>query len=135
MQRQIRLTKKRIKMKKILLVICLIAVGSARTLAQAQESLDLLVGVNFVDPTPAGNGPNRTTPIGPSVSQDGHTLFFNNLGYDLTLVIEDEYENEVYTVFVPAGTTNIVLPSYLSGSYELKLYPEGYYYFYCDIEL
>lgn len=120
-------------MKKLLLVICLIAVGSVGALAQ--ESLELLVGVNFVDPTPAGNGPNRTTPIGPAVSQDGHTLFFNNLGYDLTLVLENEDGNEAYTVFVPAGTTNIVLPIYLSGSYELQLYPDGYYYFYCEILL
>lgn len=120
-------------MKKLLLVICLIAVGCVSTLAQ--ESLELLVGVNFVDPTPAGNGPNRTPPLSPNVSQDGHTFFFYNVGYDLTLVLVDEEENEVFSVFVPANTTMLVLPSYLYGSYELKLYPEGYYYFFSDITL
>ena len=56
----------------------------------------------------------------PKVSQDGHTLYFNNVGYDLTLVLLDDEQNEVYSALVPAGATAVMLPSSLNGTYELQ---------------
>jgi len=68
------------------------------------------------------------------LSIDGHTLYFNNVGYDLTLVLLDEDGEEAYATFVAAGTTAVVLPSTLSGDYELQLYPtDSVYYFYSEI--
>ena len=76
------------------------------------------------------------TPIAcPHVSLDGHTLYLYSVGYDLTLVLVDEEENVVYTTFIPANTSSVVLPATLSGDYEIQLYPGGDYYFYGWIEL
>jgi len=110
--------------------------------------LFVLVGVNFVsalpnecevilqvrDVNPGGTlGGHPRTPIArPSVAQDGHTLYFNNVGYDLELVLLDEDGEEAYAVSVPANTASVILPASLSGDYELQLYPGGSYYFYSE---
>ena len=92
--------------------------------------------VERVKPTKPIGGLPRTPIAQPEVSQDDYTLYFNNVGYDLTLVLIDEDGEEAYTVFVPANTTSVVLPSTLSGDYELQLYPDdSVYYFYADITL
>lgn len=48
---------------------------------------------------------------------------------DYTLNLYDEDDEVVYSVFVPAGTTMIVLPSMLSGSFELRFETDTYYYY------
>lgn len=48
---------------------------------------------------------------------------------DYTLNLYDEDEDVVYSVFVPAGTTQVVLPTTLSGSFELRFETETYYYY------
>ena len=48
---------------------------------------------------------------------------------DYTLSLYDEDEDVVYSVFVPAGTTQLVLPTTLSGSFELRFETETYYYY------
>lgn len=40
----------------------------------------------------------------------------------------DEDGTLVYTAFVPQGTTQVVLPSTLSGLYEIRLVADTYYY-------
>ncbi len=71
----------------------------------------------------------------PNTSLDENTLYFYNVDYDLTLVLLDEDGEEAYTTFVPAGTATVVLPSSLSGVYELQLLPGGSFYFYTVIQL
>ena len=48
---------------------------------------------------------------------------------DYTLNLYDEDEAVVYSVFVPAGTTQVVLPTTLSGSFELRFETDTYYYY------
>lgn len=91
--------------------------------------------VEIVEPTTPIGGHPRTPVAVPSVVQDDHTLYFNNVGYDLTLVLLDEDGGEAYTTFIPAGTTAVVLPSTLSGEYELQLLPGGSFYFYTIVTL
>jgi len=53
---------------------------------------------------------------------------------DYTLSLYDEDNEVVYSVFVPAGTTQVVLPSTLSGSFELRFETDTYYYYgYIDL--
>ena len=47
---------------------------------------------------------------------------------DYTLELRDENDVVVYTDYVPAGTTQVVLPSTLSGDFELRLVADTYYY-------
>ena len=57
----------------------------------------------------------------PAVWQEGYELQFDNLYADYTLVLTDSSDNVVYSTFIPAGTTQVFLPTTLSGSYTLRL--------------
>lgn len=123
-------------MKKVFLILLL----SNSVLAYAHNlsygSLPISLQVERVKPTSGVGGYPRTPVAVPSVEQEGHTFYFNNVGYDLTMVLLDEDGEEAYTTSVPVGTTTVELPSTLSGSYELQLYPiDSAYYFNADINL
>ena len=123
-------------MKKLLLFAALLLVESASFVASASlKGSDVNLQVGIVEPSTSQGGHPRTPIVVPSVTQDGHTLYFNNVTYDLELVLVDEDGDEVYSVLVPANTASVVLPSSLSGDYELQLYPGEAYYFYCVITL
>ena len=95
--------------------------------------IDLEAG--YVDPHDGQGDPHRGPVLVPDVSLDGNTLLLN-VGYDLTLVLLDEDGEAVYTVYVPAGTSAVMLPATLSGDYEIQLYPDGSsYYFFGWVEL
>ena len=119
------------------LFICLLFVlGGVHFASASPNESEVILQVRDVNPGGTLGGHPRTPVARPSIAQDDHTLYFNNVGYDLTLVLLDEDGEEAYTTFVPAGTTSVVLPSTLSGDYELQLYPDdSVYYFYTDIEL
>lgn len=61
-------------------------------------------------------------------TQNDYTLTMPAFEDDFTLVLLDEDGVVVYTTYVPAGTTMIVLPSTLSGDFELRLVGDTYYY-------
>lgn len=87
---------------------------------------------------PVGGGlPFPKNPVTiPEVYLDDHTLYIDNIGDDATIELTDENETVVYSVFVTNGTTTMVLPSTLTGIYELSIIPEtGDYYFSGEIEL
>lgn len=70
----------------------------------------------------------------PSINIEDYTLYFDTPcdGCTLRLVNED---NEVeYTTVIPVGADELVLPSYLSGEYELQIF-RGIYCFYGYIDL
>ena len=48
---------------------------------------------------------------------------------DYTLNLYDEDGEVVYTVFVPAGTTQVILPATLSGDFELRFETSTYFYY------
>ena len=48
---------------------------------------------------------------------------------DYTLNLYDEDGEIVYSVFVPAGTTQVILPTTLSGFFELRFETDTYYYY------
>jgi hypothetical protein len=49
---------------------------------------------------------------------------------DYTLELRDEDGTMVYSIYLSAGTTQVVLPSTLSGEYELRLIPFSATYYY-----
>lgn len=78
----------------------------------------------------------RTPVVIPQVYIETTTLYFYNVGYNFVLQILDEDEEVVYSVSVSTGTESLVLPSDLSGEYELQLIPiDCGYYFSAYIEL
>lgn len=59
----------------------------------------------------------------------GHVITMTETPCDYTLCLYDEDGVVVYSVFVPAGTTQVVLPNTLSGDYELRFETDTYYYY------
>jgi hypothetical protein len=85
-------------------------------------------------PVTGGNPVPKTPVTFPEVYLDDHILYLDSIGYDCTIQLTDGTETVVYSVFVPDATTTVVLPSTLTGTFELSLIPEtGYYYFYSEI--
>lgn len=80
------------------------------------------LNVGLIDPTsPAiGGGVKGSIPL-PQISYDGNTLIFYTPcdGYELRIV--DGNGSVVYSLVIPSGCTQIILPNTLVGEYELQL--------------
>ena len=87
--------------------------------ATAQTPIDFSTGI--IDKTSVGHHTPRTPICPPTVYLDGHTLTFESSHPDYTLQLVDTNDDVVYSVFVPAGTTTVVLPSTYVGDYTLQL--------------
>ena len=91
--------------------------------------LPVSLQVTAVDPTTNQGEPHRGPVLVPEVIIDGHALSFDTSCYGCTLTLLDEDGEVAYTTVITSGT--LVLPSTLSGDYELRLIPTGgSYYFY-----
>lgn len=118
-------------MKKLSLLFCFLCI----TFVSYADPIDVLFSVEVVG-TGTPLNPLPKSPINPpQATLDGHVLTFTTSHADFVLTLLDEDGDEVYTVFVPAATTTVVLPSTLTGLFELQLYPGGSYYFSGDIVL
>ena len=126
-------------MKKLFVSILVVLAFAMNAIANGPQLLtpisftvEIIKKGGLVNPFP--KSPDQT-PEPPEASIDGHTLYLYDVDYDLTLSLLDEYSEEVYTVFIPANTTSVVLPSTLTGEFELQLFTDGIYYFVGTIEL
>lgn len=63
------------------------------------------------------------------IGLEGNVITMSATPCNYTLILYDEDGDVAYSVFVPAGTTQVVLPSTLSGSFELRFETETYYYY------
>jgi len=122
--------------------LCLLLIICMASFHVLNLSAGVVVGtpvmLEFRDPfNPIGGGnPFPKSPIlVPTVSIDGHTLYIYDVAYDMTLMLVDEDDEVVYSVFVPANTSSVVLPSLLEGDYQLLLIPDENYYFAGEISL
>lgn len=124
-------------MKKLFvsLLMCMLSMGANAQVPQVPQGTVIIFQMQITDPQVGGVALPKSPVQSPLVSIDGHTLYLYDIGYDLTLRLVDENDDVVYTVFVPAGTTSVVLPSTFTGSFELQLFPGGLYYFVSDITL
>ena len=73
---------------------------------------------------------NGKSPVAPwYIYQDGYVLTMSATPCDYTLSLYDEDDELAYSVFVPEGTTLIVLPATLSGDFEIRFETATYYYY------
>ena len=96
--------------------------------------VEISLQVTIDDPTAGIPDPHRGPVLIPEVSIDGYELLFGTPcdGYVLRIVnASDQVE---YTTVIPTNATSLVLPSTLSGDYELQIV-QGYWCFYGDITL
>lgn len=123
-------------MKKLLFILLLCTV-STFSFGQSPVILGDLIQCQVCYDHPFGGGSSipKSPVLVPTISLDNHTLYLYDVDYDLTLVLMDEDDQISYTVFIPANTTSVVLPSWLEGDYLLLLIPDEDYYYVGDISL
>lgn len=115
-------------MKRIIIGLALVLAFSFSGV-KAQEvgdEIDLEVGI--YDPTGTYEPFEKGPILVPSVSLDGHTLYFATSCDGCTLRLLDENDVVVFSTIIPTGTTSLVLPSYLSGEYEIQIIQGNYYF-------
>ena len=105
-------------MKKLLLF--LISAFIFSTSVSAQELVPLTVCIEE-DDQPGGNGHPRSPNETPIVYIDDYTLLFEANHPEYVLYIKDEDDNVVYSTVVYSDQTQVVLPSTLSGDYQIEL--------------
>lgn len=90
---------------------------------------EIPIEVGYIDPTdpitPLPKAPIRI----PSLSICGCTLFFSGSHADYTLQVISDDEQVVFETYVPYSVSTVSLPASLSGSYEIRLVPDTYYFF------
>ena len=112
-------------MKKLFLFAILLLAGGVFAFSQRNQ-----VSMQIVNQTPMGDGATYAPPRPWYIIQDGYVLTLPAFDEDFTLQLLDEDETVVYSTYVPAGTTQVILPSTLSGDFEIRLIPflATYYY-------
>ena len=97
------------------------------TSSWAQELVPLSVSIED-DEQSLGPGHPKTPITAPKVYIDDYTLLFEANHPEYVLYIKDEDDNVVYSTVVSSAQTQVVLPSTLSGDYQIELVM-GYWHF------
>ena len=111
-------------MKKLFLIVFGAFILS--TSLPAQELVPLTVSIE--DDQPGGNGLPKTPMLAPTVYIDDYTLLFEVNHPEYVIYIKDEDDNVVYSTVISSTQTQVVLPSTLSGDYQIELVM-GYWLF------
>ena len=105
-------------MKKLLLFVLGAILFSTKLMAW--EQIPFTVNGD-IDDTPIGHGHGRPSIEMPLVYIDDYTLTFAIDHPDYVLIIKDEDGVVVYNTTVFSAQTEVILPSTLSGDYEIQL--------------
>ena len=108
-------------MKNLLFILMSCFFISTHAMAQTPGGDPIDLNLGWIDPTPVGDGPARTPVDSPTVYLNDHTLTFATSHSEYVLYIKDENETVVYSTVVTSATKEVVLPSTLSGDYEIQL--------------
>ena len=105
-------------MKKFILLLF-----SAMMLGTNVSALELVPLTVYIEENeqPISHGHPRTPMLAPKVYIDDYTLLFEVNHPEYVLNIKDENDNVVYSTVVSSTQTQVVLPSTLSGTYEIQL--------------
>ncbi len=101
----------------------LFAILTAFLLCTTVVAMDLipLTICPYENEQPGTNGFPKTPMLAPKVYIDDYTLLFEVNHPEYVLNIKDENDNVVYSTVVSSTQTQVVLPSTLSGTYEIQL--------------
>ena len=87
----------------------------------AKQPTDINLEAGYVDPEDEGGDPHRSPILIPEVGIDNYTLTFYTPCDGCTLRLLDENDNIAFVTMIPVGSTTLVLPSYLSGEYQIQI--------------
>lgn len=85
------------------------------------DPTDITFGVRYEDPTDPKDDNPRSPILVPEVGIEDYTLTFYTPCDGCVLRLVDENDAVVYSTIIPTGTISLVLPSYLSGEYEIQI--------------
>ncbi len=88
-----------------------------------------------VKTTGVGHPIGRSPVCPPVVCLEDNILYFESGHQEFTIVLVDESGESAYQVTVPENVDVVVLPTTLCGDYELRIFDDSEYYYYCEIEL
>lgn len=106
-------------MKKLLISSLFILLMSANAMAGEGEVIHFTF--HYEDHVPVGHGNGRPSIEVPLVYIEDYTLSFEANHPDYVLIIRDEDGSVVYNAMVFSTQTTVILPSTLSGDYEINL--------------
>jgi hypothetical protein len=103
---------------------------SAFLLCTTVTAMDLipLTICSYENEQPGTNGQPKTPMLAPTVYIDDYMLLFAVDHPEYVLYIKDDDDNVVYSTVVYSTQTQVVLPSTLSGNYQIELVM-GYWLF------
>lgn len=107
--------------KRFLIISCLAAVLSFTSVNVYADPEDIDLQVGYVDPNFGNDGLPKTPILVPEISLDGYSIIFDTPCDGCTLRLLDANENVVYSTVIPTGTASLLLPSSLSGEYEIQI--------------
>lgn len=111
-------------MKKLLLCFSMLFCLSLTTVSAGDK-----IPMTHV-PSGSTHGGSTKSPVLPwFIDLTDNVITMSATPCDYTLSLYDEDGNVAYSVFVPAGTTQVVLPTTLSDSFELRFETDTYYYY------
>lgn len=114
-------------MKKIIKCATLIGMLFASSVIAANVPVQLSP---IIDEGAASSNSTKA-PIRPmTVWVDGNVITMQPAASDITIQLYDEDGELVFSGIYYEGTTQVVLPSSLSGTYELYIIPDDCYYYY-----
>lgn len=120
--------------KHLLLLVLIMVLFPLSSLQVCVASNPVGLSGGYWDPHEPNSGEQRGPIITPDLEIEDYTLYFITPCYGYELRLLDENSNVVYTTIIPVNATSLVLPSCLSGDYEIQII-QGEYYFWGYIEL
>ncbi len=106
-------------MKKTLL-LCMMLWGTA-AIASSDPLFPISFSAEIIKEKPIHHSYPKSPADPPTVYLEDYTLTFETDHPEYILYIKDEDEVVVYSTVVTSATTEVVLPSTLSGDYEIEL--------------
>ena len=112
-------------MKQLLFYLFLFLGG---TFPPAYANNPVNVSLSIIRTSDVSNGNIKSEPLPLLITLEDYTITLPATDVDYTLELRDENGTLVYSSYIPTGTTQIVLPTTLSGNFEIRLVADTYYY-------
>lgn len=107
--------------KNFLIISCLTVMLSFSSVNVYADPQGVVLQVGYIDPNNGDDGQQKSPILVPEISLDGYSIIFDTPCDGSTLRLVDDNDNLVYSTVIPTGTTNMVLPSFLSGYYKIQI--------------
>ena len=106
--------------KSLLLMALMMAMLLLSSVRVSAASTPIPLTGGYIDPK-EGEEYHRSQALVPELEIDDYTLFFMTPCDGCVLRLLDENRDVVYSTVIPDSAVSLVLPSYLSGEYEIQI--------------